>query len=357
MNYNIRLYFIDFNYYPGGMEMKGRKYQAGVSSYRYSINGQEVESDLNKNITTALYWEYDCRLGRRLNVDPIMKSDESSFLTFSNNPLIFKDPDGRYSRFGAWWRNMVHCGEGIGEQKNKNHSNGNWYYEKRKDSKIDPRGVYNGITIYSYKHFCSSNSVAAKSNFLKTYSTRVASLAEGFFDKYELVSGGILEVTVGAQAGIEGKVVIGDIPLSGKIEAGYEVHNLVKIDINSMNSVVNNESPFKVETGDPSNPITGDCIIEDYANLEVGVEDKFTLGASYTQSSYYYNSYYNNSKRTGDKFYEWGAFGSKGAGGQTLLKPATSVNAGNRFIGIDFGGSIKAVFGLEIHFKIGIQKK
>ena len=80
------------DYYPGGMTLPGRKYQATpTSKYRYSINGQEKESELNENITTAMYWEYDSRIGRRWNVDPVQKTDESPYLCFSGNPIFYKD--------------------------------------------------------------------------------------------------------------------------------------------------------------------------------------------------------------------------------------------------------------------------
>lgn len=74
--------------------MPGRKYQAGSSSYRYSINGQEKESELNENVTNALYWEYDSRIGRRWNIDQIEKVNESSYLCYSGNPILYRDPLG-----------------------------------------------------------------------------------------------------------------------------------------------------------------------------------------------------------------------------------------------------------------------
>jgi len=76
------------------MVMPGRKYQQGTSSYRYSINGQEKESELNDNITTAMFWEYDSRTGRRWNVDPITKYFESPYATFGCNPILMVDPLG-----------------------------------------------------------------------------------------------------------------------------------------------------------------------------------------------------------------------------------------------------------------------
>ena len=74
--------------------MPGRKYQSGNSAYRYSINAQERSEELNENFTTALYWEYDSRIGRRWNVDPVKKESESPYLTFSGNPILLSDPNG-----------------------------------------------------------------------------------------------------------------------------------------------------------------------------------------------------------------------------------------------------------------------
>jgi hypothetical protein len=74
--------------------MPGRKFTRSNSNYRYSINGQEKETELNENITTAEYWEYDSRIVRRWNIDPVRKEYESPYLCFSGNPIVFADPDG-----------------------------------------------------------------------------------------------------------------------------------------------------------------------------------------------------------------------------------------------------------------------
>jgi hypothetical protein len=82
------------DYYPGGMAQPGRIFKQAGKDYRYTINGQEKEKDLNENITTAEYWEYDSRIGRRWNIDPKQKVDESPYLTFSGNPILNSDVDG-----------------------------------------------------------------------------------------------------------------------------------------------------------------------------------------------------------------------------------------------------------------------
>lgn len=97
-NTNVDYYLADVvtagDYYPGGMIMPGRKYSQSNGSYRYSINGQEKESELNENITSAEFWMYDARIVRRWNIDPVLKEFESPYLCFSGNPIMFADPHG-----------------------------------------------------------------------------------------------------------------------------------------------------------------------------------------------------------------------------------------------------------------------
>ena len=82
------------DYYAYGMTQPGRNYAQGTNSYRYSINGQEKEKELNENITTAEYWEYDSRIGRRWNLDPKPTVGISQYSTFANNPILFNDIKG-----------------------------------------------------------------------------------------------------------------------------------------------------------------------------------------------------------------------------------------------------------------------
>jgi hypothetical protein len=72
------------------MQMPGRSYTA-VSAYRYGFNTQEKSDEIGANLFTAVYWEYDSRIGRRWNVDPELHSWESPYSCFANNPIIFTD--------------------------------------------------------------------------------------------------------------------------------------------------------------------------------------------------------------------------------------------------------------------------
>lgn len=61
------------------------------------MNGQENDDEITGNRgthTSAEYWEYDTRLGRRWNIDPIVKPWEAPYACFNNNPILFADPKG-----------------------------------------------------------------------------------------------------------------------------------------------------------------------------------------------------------------------------------------------------------------------
>ena len=79
------------NDYPGG---EGSFEAYGY--YRYSINGQEKTDEISGagNHTTAQFWEYDTRLGRRWNLDPKPNPSLSSYSAFANNPIWFTDFKG-----------------------------------------------------------------------------------------------------------------------------------------------------------------------------------------------------------------------------------------------------------------------
>jgi hypothetical protein len=78
--------------YTSGMAMPGRSVNS--SRYRYSINGQEKEKELNENITSAEFWMYDSRTQRRWNLDPRPTTGYSPYGTFGGNAVWNKDIKG-----------------------------------------------------------------------------------------------------------------------------------------------------------------------------------------------------------------------------------------------------------------------
>jgi len=82
------------DYYPFGMLQPGRNFSS--SEYRYGFNSQEKVDEISGsgNHTTAEFWEYDTRLVRRWNIDPVVKPWESGYAVMGNNPIWNKDPNG-----------------------------------------------------------------------------------------------------------------------------------------------------------------------------------------------------------------------------------------------------------------------
>lgn len=78
--------------------MPGRKFSS-ISGYRYGFNGQENSDEIAAGLTTAMYWEYDSRIGKRWNVDPVYKIYQSNYTTFSNNPISKSDLNGNDDYF------------------------------------------------------------------------------------------------------------------------------------------------------------------------------------------------------------------------------------------------------------------
>ena len=68
-----------------------------TGEYRYFFNGQEVDNEVFAEMSnfTAEFWQYDSRLGRRWNLDPLFKAYESPYACFAGNPIWLTDKTGR----------------------------------------------------------------------------------------------------------------------------------------------------------------------------------------------------------------------------------------------------------------------
>jgi len=80
----------------GGLEKKCAEQKNRVRTYGYGFNGQEKDDEVAGagNSYTAEYWQYDSRLGRRWNIDPVVKHYESPYAAFANTPIWVVDPNG-----------------------------------------------------------------------------------------------------------------------------------------------------------------------------------------------------------------------------------------------------------------------
>jgi hypothetical protein len=85
--------------------MLGRDFRG--EKYRYSFGRHEKDDELkgHGNHISFGNYGYDPRIGRRFALDPVVKHNMSGYTTFSNNPIIFIDPDGTtdfYNSKGNW---------------------------------------------------------------------------------------------------------------------------------------------------------------------------------------------------------------------------------------------------------------
>jgi YD repeat-containing protein len=102
------------DYYPFGMAIKERTWQS--KEYRYGFNTQEKDLDIDKsgNHTTAEFWEYDSRSGRRWNVDPMPIECISDYATNLNCPIRFSDVLGNTPNGGGGGGGSSGVGGGQG---------------------------------------------------------------------------------------------------------------------------------------------------------------------------------------------------------------------------------------------------
>jgi hypothetical protein len=75
------------DYSPFGVQLAERTISG--DGYRFGFNSQEKTDEISGsgNHNTALFWEYDTRLGRRWNRDPKPNPSVSDYACFINNPI------------------------------------------------------------------------------------------------------------------------------------------------------------------------------------------------------------------------------------------------------------------------------
>jgi RHS repeat-associated protein len=127
------------DYYAYGAILSGRCFNN--THYRFSYNKQEKTDEISGagNHTTAKYWEYDTRLGRRWNLDPIFNTDISRYAVNGNNPIYYLDPKGDFkTKFGANVYKFFHGGTVT--QAQYGDRKGEYYVHKRVDGGKGAKG-------------------------------------------------------------------------------------------------------------------------------------------------------------------------------------------------------------------------
>ncbi len=130
------------DYSPFRIKLRGKCFNSG--DYRYGFNGQEKERELNPSFTSAEYWMYDGKLGRRWNLDPKPQINISDYACFANNPIRLTDYYG-----------LAPGDPAPGEKK----GDGNSYVKKSKNSKnlllLSPSGKTHEVgknTTYTFSN-------------------------------------------------------------------------------------------------------------------------------------------------------------------------------------------------------------
>jgi hypothetical protein len=127
-----------------GSVMEGRYYEADSFGYRFSFNYQEKDNEIygKGNTTSALFWEYDGRIGKRWNLDPVPQIHISDYAVLNNNPI----------------NNIDILGDDWFKYQAKGEKEATWHWQKGHKAKyIDVNGKkatskngYRYLLLYNY---------------------------------------------------------------------------------------------------------------------------------------------------------------------------------------------------------------
>ena len=92
-DYYEPLVISESDYYPFGMAMKERSFSN--EEYRFGFNTQEKSTEIGEDTYTAEFWQYDAKIARRWNVDPVVVHGESGYAILKNSPMSLNDVNGK----------------------------------------------------------------------------------------------------------------------------------------------------------------------------------------------------------------------------------------------------------------------
>ncbi len=129
--------------------------------YRFGFNTQEKTNEIAGlgNHTTALFWEYDTRLGRRWNLDPVDQISISNYAVNGLNPIANIDPDGDHHYFN-------NKGQFVSSD-NKTDASGNDI------SYMNVKGKYIPLTKISLETASSRRAVATSLGYIATKHAKI----------------------------------------------------------------------------------------------------------------------------------------------------------------------------------------
>jgi len=210
-------------YEPGGFLLPGRNYNSG--SYSRGFNGQLKDDEVygaTGTSYTAEFWQYDARVGRRWNMDPVNIPSLSPYHAFELNPIWKVDPKGnRADEFDSDGNKISNLG---GDKID-------FFHQKNGDTKIVDRA--SGL----------SNTITDGESLIRGYTQRDASVGPWtLFGEFETDSGpeksmfasfdgeetgpfGSLRGTFSTYGGKARRQMLGSERPSGKTRLGYSEAN------------------------------------------------------------------------------------------------------------------------------------
>jgi hypothetical protein len=301
-------------------------------NYRFGFNTQEKDDEVYGagNLNTAEFWEYDTRIGRRWNVDPIYNAWESRYAVNGNNPNFFSDPLGNYkTKLGAKIANFFSKDKGEVLQAKTGKHKGEWFR-----GVADKENGGNVTRIFGGKN--SSSSV-----------DNVVDFAEHFkFANSEEVT-----FSLGIQAG--GSINLNSLKLN--LEGGLMTRDFFKASINPMADKNLASAEFISENK-----------MHNYFQGMGGLQNSsFSVGGKLDYNFLYYNSYYGLRMEEGTgKFDVKGNIFKYSFGPKLKIAPpimtsgmstTLTVDDGKKFYGLELGISAKLILGIDYKMKFGIK--
>jgi RHS repeat-associated protein len=99
------------SYYPYGSEMPNKTTVASPE-YRHGYQGEYTEKDVETGFDNFELRMWDARMARWMAPDPY-RQYHSPYLGMGNDPINGLDPDGGFTRVGAWFYKLRHGGEVV----------------------------------------------------------------------------------------------------------------------------------------------------------------------------------------------------------------------------------------------------
>ena len=148
------------DYYPFGSLEPDRTYSS--DNYRFGFNGQEMDNEISGQTgthTTAMFWEYDSRIGRRWNLDPKADPSLSYYACFSNNPILFVDPMGDTTNY------YTKKGKFLGTLYGKQGLNDRTIDEKQYNKLMKEKYLFENVIVGNYNLYLKDDAVSAGKDF------------------------------------------------------------------------------------------------------------------------------------------------------------------------------------------------